>query len=132
MRRMYDENEIKQIASESGGKLYKHAIDFNFADSDHTNEYRISFVVYAATSEPVDTISKFRNLYGTTTPTCIILTIGAAVVGIGYLANLIDDSSDPYLFGYLGSWTPVSTRFPNYNIYDYVTEFKESRHEANV
>ena len=26
MRRMYDENEIKSIASESGGKLYLHAV----------------------------------------------------------------------------------------------------------
>ena len=51
-------------APSGGGKLYKHTFTIQFADNDLTNEYWISFVVYAAISEPVDTISKFKNLYG--------------------------------------------------------------------
>ena len=123
MRRMYDENEIKSIASESGGgKLYKHTIDFQFADS--ANEYRIIFVVYSATSEEANTISKFRNLYNAQTPICIINAKGGDhnAAGVGYLTNLLDDSSSPELYGYLGSWTPVHTGFPNAFISDTVTE----------
>lgn len=124
MKRMYDENEIKSIASESGGgKLYKHAIIFQFSNSDYTNEYSIGFVVYATTSEEVDTISKFKNLYGSSTPNCIIERRGGSEpIGIGYLGNLLDDSSYPELYGYLGSWTPVRTAFPHARIIDYVTE----------
>ena len=119
----WTENEIKSIASESGGgKLYKHTIDFQFADSDYTNEYRIIFVVYSATSEEANTISKFNNLYGAITPTCIIHTKGGDTVGVGYLTNLLYDSSYPELHGYLGSWTPVNTAFPNVFISDTVTE----------
>ena len=110
-------------APSGGSKLYKHTIDFNFADSDFTNEYLISFVVYSAISEPVDTISKFRNLYGIQTPTCIINTKGRDAVGVGYLKNLLDDSSYPELHGYLGSWTPISNMaFTNIHIKDTVTE----------
>ena len=121
----WTENEIKSIASEasSGGKLYKHTFTIQFADNDLTNEYWISFVVYAAISEPVDTISKFKNLYGPTTPTCIIGTkSGDDVVGVGYLTGLNNDSDYPQLLGYLGSWTPVNTVFPIIFIRDTVTE----------
>lgn len=109
-------------APSGGGKLYQHTIDFQFADSDYTNEYRIGFDVYASTSEPVDSISKFNNLYGSQTPTCIINTKGGDAVGVGYLTNLIEDSSYPELHGYLGSWTPVHTAYPNIYISDTVTE----------
>ena len=105
-----------------GGKLYKHAIEFRFADTDYNNEYAINFVVYAATSEIADTISKFKNLYGIETPTCIVTRRGAEALGVGYLTNLWDDSSYPELFGYLGSWTPVKKAFPNNSISDTVTE----------
>ena len=109
-------------APSGGGKLYKHTIDFQFADSGYTNEYRINFVVYATTSEIADTISKFKNLYDSRTPTCIINTKGGDAVGVGYLMNLFDDSNYPELHGYLGSWTPVNTAFPNMRISDTVTE----------
>lgn len=105
-----------------GGKLYKHTINIQFADSDYTNEYLIRFVVYATTSEIADTISKFKNLYDGQTPTCIIDTKGGDTVGVGYLTNLLYDSSYPELHGYLGSWTPVNTAFPNIYIDDTVTE----------
>ena len=125
MRRMYDENEIKSIASESGGgKLYKHVIDIQFADrSDYTNAYGIEFTVYGTTSEKANTIPKIRNLYGTQTPTCIINTLSGDAAGVGYLTNLSDNSSSLKLHGYLGSWTPIHTTFP-YIIYinDTVTE----------
>lgn len=107
---------------EAGRKLYKHTIDFQFADTDYNNEYQIRFVVYAATSEPVDTISKFKNLYDSRTPTCIIDTKGGDAVGIGYLTNLLNDSSYPELHGYLGTWTPDNTVFPHIYISDTVTE----------
>ena len=110
-------------APSGGGKLYKHTFTIQFADNDLTNEYWISFVVYAAISEPVDTISKFKNLYGPTTPTCIIGTkSGDDVVGVGYLTGLNNDSDYPQLLGYLGSWTPVNTVFPIIFIRDTVTE----------
>ena len=110
-------------APSGGGKLYKHTFTIQFADNDLTNEYWISFVVYAAISAPVDTISKFKNLYGPTTPTCIIGTkSGDDVVGVGYLTGLNNDSDYPQLLGYLGSWTPVNTVFPIIFIRDTVTE----------
>ena len=121
----WTENEIKSIASESGGsKLYKHYIDFRLLNSDSIDEYEIFFIVYAATSEPADTISKFRELYDTYTPTCIVNRRGGPdALGVGYLTNLLDDSSYPELCGYLGSWTPVSNMaFPNIYIDDTVTE----------
>ena len=105
-----------------GTKLYKHTLDIQFADSDYTNEYWIEFIVYGATSEEANTISKFRNLYDARTPTCIIDTKGGDAVGVGYLTNLLDDSSYPELHGYLGSWTPVNTAFPHIYISDTVTE----------
>lgn len=106
-----------------GGKVYKHSISFQFADSGNTNKYRINFVVYSATSEAADTISKFKNLYGAQTPTCIIVARDSdTAAGVGFLRNLFNDSSQPELLGYLGSWTPVDTLFPNIEIYDYVIE----------
>ena len=40
MRRMYDENEIKSIASESGGgKLYRHEIKLNYNYLEYINFY---------------------------------------------------------------------------------------------
>lgn len=106
-----------------GGKMYKHSISFQFADSGNTNKYRINFVVYSATSEAADTISKFKNLYGAQTPTCIIVARDSdTAAGVGFLRNLFNDSSQPELLGYLGSWTPVDTLFPNIEIYDYVIE----------
>ena len=108
-------------APSGGGKLYKHAIGFQFADNN-SNEYRINFIVYATTSEIADTLSKVENLCGGQTPTCIVNTKGGDAVGVGYLTNLHYDSSYPELHGYLGSWTPVHTAFPNKYIDDTVTE----------
>ena len=121
MKRMYDENEIKSIASESGGKLYQHYMSIHFGDS--TKRYSINFSVYSTTSEEANTISKFKNLYGDRTPTgLIIATSNNTAAGVGYLRNLINDSSKPELIGYLGSWTPVDKIFPNIDIFDSVTE----------
>ena len=108
----------------SGGKLYKHTIDMQFADrSEYTIAYGIEFTVYGTTSETADTISKLKNLCGTQTPTCIVNTMIGDAAGVGYLTNLSDNSSQLKLHGYLGSWTPIHTAFP-YVIYigDTVTE----------
>ena len=109
-------------APSGGGKLYKHSFAIRFSGSDDITEYEIYFDVYAATSEIADTISKFNNLYGSTTPTCLVTGRGAEALGVGYLTNLRDDSSYAELCGYLGSWTPVDTGFPYVDISDTVTE----------
>ena len=105
-----------------GGKLYRHSFAIRFSGSDDITEYEIYFDVYAATSEIADTISKFNNLYGSTTPTCLVTGRGAEALGVGYLTNLRDDSSYAELYGYLGSWTPVFKAFPYVVISDTVTE----------
>ena len=58
MRRMYDENEIKSIASESGGgKLYLHYI------SGTTSAYKnFDFYLYTSSSEPIDSNDKAFNV----------------------------------------------------------------------
>lgn len=106
----------------SGGKLYRHSMSFYFWNSDITNKYRISFDVYSTISEKAGTISKFKELYGNRTPTCLIIGPNGTPVGVGFLRNLSNDSSKPELIGYLGSWTPVDTLFPNLEIDDYVIE----------
>lgn len=48
MRRMYDENEIKSIASEAGGgKLYAHALVIRFKDVN-ANSVNINSLVYSS------------------------------------------------------------------------------------
>ena len=106
----------------SSGKLYRHNMGFYFWDSGDTPRYRIAFDVYSTSSEKAETISKFKELYdGGQTPTCLIIA-GETVSGVGFLRNLFNDSSKPELLGYLGSWTPVDTLFPNLEIIDYVIE----------
>ena len=62
MRRMYDENEIKSIASESGGgKVYIHRVSLNsslFVD----NEYYIT--VPSSDPTPITNETANRLLYG--------------------------------------------------------------------
>lgn len=56
MKRMYDENEIKSIASESGGgKLYAHNITISEA-------FRLSFTVYRSTNKEIESIDEIVEL----------------------------------------------------------------------
>lgn len=56
MKRMYDENEIKSIASESGGgKLYAHNIRISEA-------FRLSFTVYRPTNKEIESIDEIVEL----------------------------------------------------------------------
>ena len=105
----------------SSGKLYRHNMSIHFGDS--TKRYAIFFSVYSTISEEANTISKFKNLYGDRTPTGLIIATGnSTAAGVGFLKNLINDSSKPELIGYLGSWTPVDKIFPNIDIFDYAIE----------
>ena len=58
MRRMYDENEIKSIASESGGgKLYLHYI----SGTTSVNK-NFDFYLYTSSSEPINSNDKAFNV----------------------------------------------------------------------
>ena len=51
MRRMYDENEIKNIASESGSKLYLHNFTLNLAYDGTAEAYAVTVSLYLSTME---------------------------------------------------------------------------------
>lgn len=55
MRRMYDENEIKSIASESGGKLYAHNIRISEA-------FGLTLTVYRSTNKEIESIDEIVEL----------------------------------------------------------------------
>ena len=56
MKRMYDENEIKSIASESGGgKLYAHNLYIGEA-------FVLSFTVYRPTNKEIESIDEIVEL----------------------------------------------------------------------
>ena len=58
MKRMFDENEIIQIASKSGGgKLYLHYISGTTSDHKH-----FDFYLYTSSSEPINSNDKAFNV----------------------------------------------------------------------
>lgn len=63
MRRMYDENEIKQIASESGGgKKYYHCVEVGFAGTNiPQNEISVRLSFILDTPDKINSIKGLRN-----------------------------------------------------------------------
>lgn len=125
MRRMYDENEIKSIASESGKKLYFHSTTIQNGNSD----YNIPILKFncittnglSLTKNDLSNAAKFAfNLFltgndETTVPPKVYIAESFIVA-----PNYIEVS---YLDAYPGSDTFLTTRIAgNYLIIDSVTE----------
>lgn len=86
MKRMYDENEIKSIASEAGGgKKYYHRVSVGFAGANiPQNEIRTWLSFILDTPDKINSIKGLRNKCVTSftevdvggPPTCYMATIG--------------------------------------------------------
>ena len=110
MRRMYDENEIKSIASEAGGgKLYLHYIIGN------ASNYTFNVCLYTTSSEPINSNDKAFNVLnigqyqnriipgyfnGDKKYCCGVIfdkTLGAPAVRVEYLSetgsNVVEDAN---------------------------------------
>ena len=109
MRRMYDENEIKSIASESGGgKLYRHYVglateEWSSSSNERLNNV-IGFTVTDTTATPHNRaywISYFNKLakYGVCTlPEPYIYIYGNGSVDLSSIFSDTTTLNEPYIY----------------------------------
>ena len=127
MKRMYDENEIKSIASESGGgKLYFH--DITIMDTAPGSSHRLKIIILSSKAEKF-TINDIANSNATIIPKEFIdysSHIAYEVNSIMFDTSVPDEpgSVSVYYFDKYPYATNSTTYYElnSYKISDYVTE----------